>query len=195
LKVSSILSPIGRVFLGDLVKYSINSIERKGICSALFIEGNVTKIQVQKSNNFKSLSDELKAKALSLCQSSLRKEDYFLRWIGELFADTINIQNETIISSRFTNSVYFRGHLKYINTSYEFFLLNQNDLDYFYYLHSAKKLARENNTSVVLALLNLFSDETSGNESNRFVKYKNPSFTIANHAFNINKNNENSYLL
>jgi hypothetical protein len=107
----------------------------------------------------------------------------------------LNAPCETAFSTQCISTIILAGHITEINNDV---LIEQVSSEYvksFMFVNSAKLLAKQHNTYIVLAPINLFSDQTSGTSSSRFSKYENTTFYLANLPFHERSLLENHHLI
>jgi hypothetical protein len=95
---------------------------------------------------------------------------------------------------RITESKYFLA-IEYPYDIENISVLSDEEKSDIYTQHTAVLTARERNIDILIVPINLFSDETSGNLSNRLSKYENVSYTISNIPFKLHLNSRLSTIL
>jgi hypothetical protein len=107
----------------------------------------------------------------------------------------LNAAYETTFFTQCISTIKLAGNITKINNDVFIEPVSSEYLKSFMFENSAKLLAKQHNTYIVLAPINLFSDKTSGTLSSRFSKYENTTFHSANLPFHERSLLENHHLI
>jgi hypothetical protein len=143
---------------------------------------------------YNDLTEEFQEMAKVALVENIFHNSQFLRCSDKSIEDIVLVSSKDVLTSSNLSGINIAGWLNNSNCNNSFMRVSGNIIDSILTEHPAKRYARTENMVVLLAPVNMFSDEILGNVSKSPIIFKNLSFSFGNLPFKSRSITSNSYI-
>jgi hypothetical protein len=195
LQVGSVLGHCGRIYVGGFVKYQVGTEIFSCEVQIIFMENNKIFPEVLKILKFTHISTYLHGSSEETFGVGIPDDRYFMPFTSLSDPDCVVVMANDILESGSCRYIQLIGFLEKSEIEIKLCQAPSENISSFYFKHPAKEYARQDGLSVLLVLLNFFSDETCVSISKAPIIFENLSFSLANLPFKSRCDTVNSYVL